>query len=491
MGTDTVKPNADEVRVKIDGRETVARRGTTILDAANSLGIQIPTLCYLKSLEPFGACRLCSVEIEDKRGRKRIVTSCNYPVDEGLVVSTKSEKIIKTRKALLELLLARCPRVPKIQELAREYGIEKSSYWTENDAEDCILCGLCTRVCGELVGTHAIDFANRGVERVVTTPYGAFSNDCIGCSACATVCPTKSKLLRKETYSIQEEDARRIEAQFLKGTFDENIGIFKEMFAGKSSYRGQDGGMATALLVSGMQKGMFDSAIVVRRSIGYQAEAVVAESVEDIIKAGGTKYLRVKMMSLLDGLIAKGKRKIAVVGTPCEVRAARKIQQAMLEVHPDLELTIIGLFCFEAFDYEKLKEVVRKLMNIDLDKVDKTQISKGKFTATVNGAEHSIPVKELRAAQENGCDFCDDFTGKFADVSVGSVGSAEGFSTIIVRSERGAKLLENMQFERRELNKEDIMKLAVMKKTRAQKIFTKYLQPESQSRPSVPAAQTP
>ena len=85
--------------------------------------------------------------------------------------------------------------------------------------------------------------------------------------------------------------------------------------------------MATALLISGMQKGMFDSAIVVQRKDGYQAEAVVAESIDDIMKAKGTKYLRVKMLHLLEDLVAKGKRKIALVGTPCEVRAARKIQQ--------------------------------------------------------------------------------------------------------------------------------------------------------------------
>ena len=145
-----------EVTLKIDDKEVKAKEGTPIIEAAKSIGINIPTLCYAKALSPFGSCRVCSVEIVDKRGRSRIVTSCNYPVEEGLVVYTKSEKTIKTRKTILDLLLARCPKVSKIQNMALEYGIQKSSFWTENEDEDCILCGLCTRVCDELVGVHAI-----------------------------------------------------------------------------------------------------------------------------------------------------------------------------------------------------------------------------------------------------------------------------------------------------------------------------------------------
>jgi NADH dehydrogenase/NADH:ubiquinone oxidoreductase subunit G len=102
---------AKEVTLKIDGKEVKATEGVTILEVARNIGIEIPTLCYNSALEPFGSCRVCSVEITDARGRKKVVTSCNYPVKEGLEVSTKSEKVLKTRKLLLELLLARCPKV--------------------------------------------------------------------------------------------------------------------------------------------------------------------------------------------------------------------------------------------------------------------------------------------------------------------------------------------------------------------------------------------
>lgn len=486
MEANKLEQNFREITFKIDGQEVKANEGSTILDVAKRIGINIPTLCYHKALSTFGSCRVCSVEIIDKRGRSRIVTSCNYPVEEGLVVYTKSEKTIKVRKLLLELLLARAPKVQKIKQLALEYGIEKPSFWVADEDEDCILCGLCTRVCDELVGVNAIDFAKRGVEREVTTPYHEFSNDCIGCGACAIICPTKSKRTRTYTYPTLEEDGKKINQQFLKGICDENLGVYSKILGAKSSIAGQDGGVATSLLVSGMQKGIFDTAIVVKRTEGYQADAVVAETVDDIIKAKGTKYLRVKMLSLLTDLIAKGKRKIAVVGTPCEVRAARKIQQTMLTTYPDLQLTIVGLFCFEAFDYDKLKVAVQKQMSIDLDKVEKTQIHKGKFIATIEGNEYAVPVKDLGAAQEHGCNFCDDFANKYADISVGSVGSPDGYSTVIVRSDVGAKLLENLQLTTAEVNKDEVVKLATLKLNRAKKNFAKIIQPEVQVQPPTP-----
>ena len=460
-----------EITLKIDGLEVKAREGTTILEVAKTLGINIPTLCHHPALTTFGSCRVCSVEITDKRGRKKVVTSCNYPVSEGLVVDTKNEKVYRTRQLLLELLLARCPNVKMIQDLAREYDVEKPSFWVGDPEEDCILCGLCVRVCEELVGVSAINFANRGVEREVTAPYNTISDDCVGCGACAIVCPTNSKKVRTNTYPILEEDIKTAEEQFLKGARDELLGVHNEILAAKSSVNGQDGGMATALLLSGFEKGLFDAAIVVKRTVGYKAEAVIAESAEDILNARGTKYSRVKMMSKVGELVKKGKRKIAIVGTPCEVRTGRKIQQQLLTEYPDLEITIVGLFCFEAFDYDKLKEQTAKLLGVDFDKAEKTQIHKGKFIVTVDGKDYSAKVKEFNSAIQGGCAYCNDFVGRLSDVSVGSVGSAEGYSTVIVRSEKGKKLLENVDFAKGDVNKEEVIKLATFKKKRAKKNF--------------------
>ena len=470
---------AKEITLKIDGREVKSKEETTILEAAKEVGIDIPTLCYCHALSPFGACRLCSVEITDKRGRKRIVTSCNYPVEEGLIVDTKSEKVIRTRRMLLELLLARCPKVNKIQDLARAYDIRQPSLWIGDEEEDCILCGLCARVCEELIGVSAINFANRGVMREVTAPYHALSDDCIACGACARVCPTGSRKIRINTYPMLEEDKRKVEDGFLKGTRDEYLGVHNDILAAKSSVEGQDGGMATALLISGMQRGMFDAAIVVQRKDGYRAQAIIAENIDEIMKARGTKYQRVKMMSKLAELIEKGKRKIAIVGTPCEVRAVREIQQTLLRDFPTVEITILGLFCYEAFIYEKLKEETRKLLGVDLDKSEKTQIHKGKFIVQVDGKEYSCRVRDLGKAVEKGCAFCDDFVSKLADVSIGSVGSPDGYSTVIVRSDVGKKLLDGIAFIKGDVNKEEIIKLSALKKQNAEKNFA----------PLLPAAQ--
>ncbi|MCX8170631.1 MAG: Coenzyme F420 hydrogenase/dehydrogenase, beta subunit C-terminal domain [Candidatus Bathyarchaeota archaeon] len=456
-----------EVTLTIDGVEVKARRGASLLEVAKQLGIEIPTLCYHSALTPFGACRLCSVEIMDTRGRKRIVTSCNYPAEEGLVVNTKSESVINVRRKILELLLARCPKAIRIKNLASMYGIKETNLWVEDESEDCILCGLCTRVCSEIIGVSAINFANRGVKRVITTPYNEFSEDCIGCGACATICPTGSRRVRTYTYATLRP---------LTGPKrDEHIGVYSEIFSAKSPIAGQDGGVVTYLLISGLKKGLFNKVVVVQRIEGYLSDAVIASNVEDIMKASGTKYVRAKIVPKLKELINGGERKIAVVGTPCQARAARRIQQVMQQDHPDLDITIIGLFCYEAFDYGKLKSEVKRLLGVDLDSVEKTQIRRGVFTAIVKGREYSCRVRELENAIEKGCVYCNDFPAYYADVSVGSVGSEDGFSTVVVRTEKGKKLLEEAELTMREARIEEVVRLSALKKERAKKNFAPIL----------------
>jgi heterodisulfide reductase subunit A len=177
------------VSLTIDGKKVEVERGTPILKAARSLGIEIPTLCYWEFVEPYGACRLCVVEVI-KGKRRRLVTACNYPAEDGLEVLTDTDKVRRDRRMVLELLLARTPNVPLIRELAREYGVEEPRFAAPRPEEKCILCGLCVRVCEELVGASAIGFAGRGVEREVTTPFEVESEACIACGACAYVCPT-------------------------------------------------------------------------------------------------------------------------------------------------------------------------------------------------------------------------------------------------------------------------------------------------------------
>ncbi len=176
-----------EITLKINGKKVKAEEGMTVLEAAKSVDIEIPTLCYREELKPYGACRLCTVEITSA-GATRLVASCQYPVEEGLAVNTDTPQVVKARKMILELMLARCPTVPQIQELARQYGVDKPRFKVKEEL--CILCGLCTRMCEEVVGASAINFYKRGFEREVTTPFVEISEACIGCGACVKVCPT-------------------------------------------------------------------------------------------------------------------------------------------------------------------------------------------------------------------------------------------------------------------------------------------------------------
>ena len=185
------------IKLSIDGQSVQAEPGTTILQAAESTGITIPTLCYHKALLPHGACRLCVVEIE---GRPRLAASCAFPVEEGIEVKTASPRVLKARKLTMELLLLRCPDVPKLKELAEQIGVDEATLNRfKADDEKCILCGLCARVCRERMGVGAIDFVNRGYKREISPPFGEFSPICITCGACEVVCPTGAIDLAKIT----------------------------------------------------------------------------------------------------------------------------------------------------------------------------------------------------------------------------------------------------------------------------------------------------
>ncbi|MCK4273577.1 MAG: (2Fe-2S)-binding protein, partial [Dehalococcoidales bacterium] len=159
------------VKLTINGRKITAEEGTTILYAARDNNIYIPTLCENEAVAPYGACRLCLVEIKTAKGRERLVTSCIYQVEEGLTVQTDTERIQKIRKMLLELLLARCPDSEVIKELAQKVGVTRTRFVKQKGNNKCILCATCARTCEEVVGVAAISLARRGVDRELTTPF--------------------------------------------------------------------------------------------------------------------------------------------------------------------------------------------------------------------------------------------------------------------------------------------------------------------------------
>ncbi len=174
------------VNLTIDGKNAKADKGSTILKVAKENGIEIPTLCHHEGLSPLANCRLCVVEVT-KNGRARVVTSCNYTVEEGISVETKTDNIIYIRKMILELLAARSPNVKIVRELIEKAGIDAPRFKLEN--EKCILCGLCVHVCNEYIGANAITFSGHGTQKYVSAPLYRSAKDCIGCGACVEICP--------------------------------------------------------------------------------------------------------------------------------------------------------------------------------------------------------------------------------------------------------------------------------------------------------------
>jgi bidirectional [NiFe] hydrogenase diaphorase subunit len=178
-----------KILLQIDGREVEAREGMTVLEAAQSAGIFIPTLCHHEKLEPYGGCRICIVEVE-VRGWTKLVVSCVYPVEKNLVVRTRSEKVDRIRKMILELLLAHAPDSVELQDLAQEYGADKDRF--EKEASFCIHCGLCVRYCAEVKKKNAVGFVDRGTRKEISFIPEIAAKECWDCKECFPLCPTSA-----------------------------------------------------------------------------------------------------------------------------------------------------------------------------------------------------------------------------------------------------------------------------------------------------------
>ena len=173
--------------VTINGKDLESRPNQTILEVAREQGFFIPTLCHHEALEPFGACRLCVVEVQTNT-TWRLVTSCTYPCSDGLVVQTDSEGVLRSRRMTVELMMASASQVPLIQQLAEEFEVGPPRFTMPQS--DCILCGLCVRACKEIVGVDAISVINRGLDKMISPPFHIASNTCIECGTCVLICPT-------------------------------------------------------------------------------------------------------------------------------------------------------------------------------------------------------------------------------------------------------------------------------------------------------------
>jgi NADH dehydrogenase/NADH:ubiquinone oxidoreductase subunit G len=174
------------ITLRINGLDVTVEKGTTLLEAAQFIGFPIPTLCHMEGLTPYGACRLCVVEIGEGP-KTRLVTACTYPAEEGLHMRTSSRRVMRARAMVIELLLASCPQSKVIQDLASQYEIRRQRFRQEN--ESCILCGRCVRMCAQQMMGGAIGFRGRGENRSIGTPFDMKSERCRQCGGCIYVCP--------------------------------------------------------------------------------------------------------------------------------------------------------------------------------------------------------------------------------------------------------------------------------------------------------------
>jgi len=294
------------------------------------------------------------------------------------------------------------------------------------------------------------------------------SGACTGCSACVITCPYKGVLEYSEgrpkivgeckvcgicprvcpRYALQREELETFVFGRARKT-EEDFGVYREIHVAKSTdeevlRRGQDGGVATALICSALDSGIIDGAVVsgVDTSVPWLPVPFVATSSGDVLRFAGTRYTYSLNLLALSKCVADGLKKVAFVGTPCQIMAFRRIQKVPIKRLAGIVAFTVGLFCSESFTYEGLMlKKIRGEMGIDLKDIAKMNI-KGKMLLTLrNGGSVEIPLKEAKNYAEGKCGYCGDFSAEFADISLGGVG-LDGRTFTVVRTEAGKSVFD-------------------------------------------------
>jgi coenzyme F420 hydrogenase subunit beta len=250
---------------------------------------------------------------------------------------------------------------------------------------------------------------------------------------------------------------------------DEILGHYLKAFAVRSKDKdvlknAQDGGAATSFLIAAVNEGFSDAAVVTGRDDAWNVDSTASKGKKEITGGAGTKYARAPGILKLGENLRKIPR-LAIVGTGCQIAGTRKLEKKLLSAAPKADLTLIGLFCYENFPYTRLKEIIEDRLGLKMEDVTKTDITKGKLHVwTKDGKKHEKPVKEFADLAPESCDICRDFTATFSDITCGSIGSGDGWTTVIMRSQRGMDLFEAAK-KKGYIEVSDNVDLEVVKKT--------------------------
>ena len=306
----------------------------------------------------------------------------------------------------------------------------------------CSGCSTCAAFC------ERIEMDKNGQAVLVEDAECNMNIGAIKCSdegMCYDICPMLSfskPELEKEVFG----EVRK----------DEDMGYYRKVVAARSKKKeilekAQDGGAVTSILAAALEAKMIDGSVTTNRTGEWTTSADIATTKEELVQSAGTKYVRAPA-TMKFGQSIRDVRRIALVGTGCQTLGATRTITSLLkdvaektkESETPLDFTLIGLFCFENFPYECIKNALEREFGVKIEEIVKTDITRGKFIITKkDGSTDKKPVKTFDECVPEACNLCTDFTAEFSDIGVGSIGTEDGWSTVIVRSEKGEKLLDN------------------------------------------------
>jgi coenzyme F420 hydrogenase subunit beta len=293
------------------------------------------------------------------------------------------------------------------------------------DTGECTVCGACITACPD---SHIKLIENKPKRPKRTM-------DCVGCNTCYDAC-----------YMLRHDLIKDIEGSIMGWGRKESIGSYRRIVSARTKDTGiertcQNGGVVTALLLYALGSGLIDGALVVGKD-AWAPVACIAKTRDEIIRAAGTKYGVVPVLKeLRAAVVDRGLSKICVVGSPCHIQSIRYLKHKGLPLASSVKLTV-GLFCRENYEYACITGKIRA-KGVDLNQVDKLDVS-DRFNIYAAGHKLSFPITEAKSCVPRHCLVCQDFAAELADIAIGSGGSAEGWSTVMIRTQEGEKVFARM-----------------------------------------------